>query len=655
MDVSQWVSEDFLDVVWGDRQGWVDIPTKVGQYWVPYHIKWPNEGVATLRLDAANRDEENVYFSCGMFRERGRNYDDLLKPAWLWADLDEVSPEVVPVPTLAWESSTERYQAMWKLTRSVKPEVWERLNQALSYSLGADKGGWDRTQVLRLPGTFNYKYPDHPPVRVMWYKPELMYSPRSIWDMVKGHALPVRAVGSGQLAKRPMPGKARALLRVPSDAVVAGERSDRMWELECLLAEAGWGEDEIYEAVSESAWNKWAGSRLEERQLRREIGKAIRHVGQKVTPMTPPLEGSKLAGPTEEPERFPSEHYDSFLAKNLPDPKWLVEDVWTAGSHGIIGGDPKTSKTGLALALALAVSSGKPFLGKYRVHTPGPVWFVQQENAPWMIQDRLRKLAYFYKLIPHQDVVREKADPGALGGYTIDIGFPENVPLRFSNNEGLNLSDEDHREMFENELKMQRPALVIIDPLYLAFGGADTDRATQMYPFIAWLLEMSNTYSTAIALVHHFGKKPTAPGSAQRRAGQRLLGSTTLHGWVDSALYCEHLDEDRPGWVGARVEPEFRSMAPRKPIEVHLRWGAPGELGMKCEVKRFDLTEMIVEAVTEEPGVTVVRLAERLGWDRRTVLGRARDSEMIEVTGGRGGRGGRGQSYRLFPNGNESD
>src|SRR5215471_16168658 len=112
MDVIDMEAEDFLDVVWGRRPGWVDLPSKVGQYWVPYHLRWPTDSEVTRRIDVCIRDQESLYFSAGMFAARGRQYEDMKSCEWLWADLDEVYPECEPPPTLAWESSPGRYQAM---------------------------------------------------------------------------------------------------------------------------------------------------------------------------------------------------------------------------------------------------------------------------------------------------------------------------------------------------------------------------------------------------------------------------------------------------------------------------------------------------------------------------------------------------------------
>lgn len=653
MDTTDWISEDFLDVVWGDRRGWVDLPAKVGQYWVPYHLRWPADSLVTRRINSCLEDRESLYFSAGMFTARGRNYEDMKPSDWLWADLDEVYPEVEPVPTLAWESSPERYQAMWKLDHRVGAEKWERINQALSYHLGADHGGWDRTQVLRLPFTQNWKYDGGPPVRMMWYRPDISYKAMDIWAIVRGSA-PARGVlTDGVIPRRDMPARARALLRVPADAVVEGERSDRLWELECLLAESGWGEEEIYAVVEQCAWNKWAGLHSGRVNLLRDIRRAIRHVRGKTPPtdlsegVGTQTEGLKAAEP-----KLPWIRYEKFLEMELPDPKWLVEDIWTAASHGIIGGEPKSSKTSIAMALALSVASGKPFLNRYKVHTPGPVLFIQEENAPWMMQDRLVKLARYYGLIGSGDYSLEKSGPGALGDYTIEIQFPTEVPLRFLNNFAFDLTDASHQDALVEAIDQVRPALVVLDPMYLIFGGISTDRAENLYPFLTWLLRVSNEYQCAIAILHHMGKRPQGSNvSVRTRAGQRLLGSTTLHGWVDSAIYCDQVDDPRTGWVGTHLECEFRSMEPQRPLDVRFMWGEPGGVAMKAEILKYDLTGAIVDLIRGEPGITAVQAAKRLEVDKRTVMGRARDSEEIVLEGGKRGAGYAWRMYLSSDNG----
>lgn len=678
-------AEDFLEIVYGEREGWIDIPAKVGQYWVPFHAEWPADGAVSRRIDSSLRDREDLYYSVAQFAERGRHIEDVLPSHWLWADLDEVHPtdaaKLGYLPTLAIESSPGRYQALWRINRELAPSSLEKLNRALSYALDADRGGWDLTQVLRIPGTRNFKYPEAPVVRLMWYKPELVYDPRKMWSTLKA-ALPpeeLMAATTVVIPRTGIPAKAKRLLRTPADHVVEGERSARLWELECLLAESGLGADEIFDLVWNCAWNKHRSVRSGRSVLLREITKAIKYVSRKAAlkdaatveavevtadrngkaselrqdKLGPEsgggAEGGDDLGELEgEVYKLPFVGYSSFMAMRMEEPKWLVKDIWAADSHGIIGGEPKTMKTTIAMALGLSVASGKPFLGKYPVGTQGPVLFVQEENAPWMMQDRLRKLARFYGLIRGRDAeVRpaRRADLARKGSVVVSLEFPDDVPFRVMNNAGFDLAEEEAREALWRECEELRPKLIVLDPLYLIVGDADQDRVFHLRPYLKWLMALRYEFGTAVVLVHHMRKKNLNAGAGHVRPGQNLLGSAILHGWVDSALYMGAREMDKVGWTSVVVDREFRSMAPQAPIEIDIAMGEPGGLEMKAEVRGFNIEDLIIKLVTEEEGITANELAARLEMDKRTLLSRCRGSEQLRVEQGRAGRG---FSHRIF-------
>jgi P4 family phage/plasmid primase-like protien len=86
----------------------------------------------------------------------------------LYADGDGAQvPERLPRPSAVVKSSAGRDQFYWRLSMPIPPEAGENLNRRLAYALGADKSGWDLTQLLRPPGTKNYKYADAPVVELL--------------------------------------------------------------------------------------------------------------------------------------------------------------------------------------------------------------------------------------------------------------------------------------------------------------------------------------------------------------------------------------------------------------------------------------------------------------------------------------------------------
>ena len=639
MNESDLDAEDFLELLWGDEECWVELPAKVNGYWVPYQLEWPpsRDTAVSLRIDQCLRDEEDLYYSVARFREKGRNIEHVLPTEWLWADLDAVHPSTAAkmglMPTIAVESSPGRYQALWRLTRRLRPRDTEKVNRGLTYALGADRGGWDLTQVLRIPDTRNFKYKGAPRVRMLWYKQELEYDPRAVWDAVRG-VVPAEelsgAVGM-KLPRRDIPRKAQQLLMAKTDEVVTGERSARLWELECLLAEAGCTEEEIYDLVVDTVWNKWRGQSTMRGRLLRDVSKAVRYVTRKAIAARKSVDQAVKAdsnGPDaphgDGADRLPFIKVSSFVSMKMEEPEWLVKDIWTAGSHGIIGGEPKTSKTTLALALGLSVASGTDFLGKYPCGDPGPVLIVQEENAPWLIQDRLKRLSRYMGI-------------KSFG-----------IPMWVLNNYGFDLSVEEHRDMLEGYVQEVQPRLVILDPLYLIFGPINASAMDQLQPFLKWIIQLRYKYGCAVAIVHHMGKQNE--GNQGRRAGQRLIGSATLHGFTDAALYTSKVDDLRSGWTRVLLEREFRAMEPQDAFEMAWHFDKPGTLGMQMEIESKSPEQQILDFVSTRDRSTVRQVAEATGFSTSTVRRYIDASQILGVKAQ-----GRGKAQWVYVNGGDPE
>jgi hypothetical protein len=116
--------------------------------------------------------EGNIYFCPNVFSKPHRRREVYIPSCWLYADLDDTEPirnDAELSPTIAVESSPGRYQGYWHVDKFLMRDVHDRLNKQLTYALDADKGGWDITQVLRVPGTINHKYAGKPEVKVLWH------------------------------------------------------------------------------------------------------------------------------------------------------------------------------------------------------------------------------------------------------------------------------------------------------------------------------------------------------------------------------------------------------------------------------------------------------------------------------------------------------
>ena len=119
-----------------------------------------------LRQEAARGRE--AYFCAHLLNGRRRIKENAAPLSASYVDGDGAKvPSSIPAPTATVESSPGREHFYWGLTEPVAPEFGELLNRRLALATGADKAGWDLTQLLRPPGTQNFKYAGAPMVRLL--------------------------------------------------------------------------------------------------------------------------------------------------------------------------------------------------------------------------------------------------------------------------------------------------------------------------------------------------------------------------------------------------------------------------------------------------------------------------------------------------------
>lgn len=499
----------------------------------------------------------DIYFTPCLFNEPNRRNESALPSRLLYADLDDVDPNTLALrPTIAIESSPGRWQGIWVLTRPLPVDKFRALNQRLTYATGADKGGWFPAKILRVPGTRNRKYPDSPRVRLAWFNKDV-YSPQEVLDFIKGEAdtytapavdstLPMlpntTAAHLRKRYKRKLGRRALKLLTVRT--VTKGEdRSARMWELENLCLDAGMTAEETLLLVQSCAYNKYAGQRREVRMLWTEISKAVAVRERREAadlgsePDEDAIEAQEDREDDDSTDRAPAKleptRLARYLAKDVRPPSWLVEEIWGRSAYGVWAGDFKTYKSTLLMDLAISVSSGRPFLGKFAVHRTGPVLYIQEENSHGFMHDRLHRIVQAKGL---GNAVHPNGRPSkAL------IEFGHDLDLQLLNLSGFDLTNEKHLTNLAEWCARYHPALVILDPLYRMAPGIDENSQAEMAPILNPLADISNQTDTALILAHHYNK-PHA-GNSHMRSGHRISGTSVFSRWWVSSVYAERAGE----------------------------------------------------------------------------------------------------------------
>lgn len=121
-----------------------------------------------------------VYFCAHLLTQQRRIKENAAPLAALYVDGDGAKVGAgMPEPTATVESSPGREQFWWALSEPVMPKEGEELNRGLAYAMGADRSGWDLTQLLRVPGTRNHKYVNVPLVELGQLS-ERRYDPRDL-------------------------------------------------------------------------------------------------------------------------------------------------------------------------------------------------------------------------------------------------------------------------------------------------------------------------------------------------------------------------------------------------------------------------------------------------------------------------------------------
>jgi len=285
----------------------------------------------------------------------------------------------------------------------------------------------------------------------------------------------------------------------------------------------------------------------------------------------------------------------------------------------------------VALAIALSVASGRPFLGKYEVGVQGPVLFVQEENPQGMLQSWMRKLSASYGMLGDSDVRVKTAGHGALSKMSLEIDMPADVPLWMLDNWGFDLSVDEHWGLLQGYIEEIKPVLIILDPLDLVFGPIDLNSVGQLQPILRRIIKLRYAYNCGVMVVHHMHKQ--SQNTTGRRAGQRLLGSAALHGFVDSALYTSRLEAEDEGWSRVKIEPEFRAVQPQKPMELAWHFGQGTEAEFKIGGSQSEIGDKILELMGNRKRIAIPSLSRELGIRSEKMRRDVRNDARLRLVG----------------------
>jgi len=140
---------------------------------------------AEWALEKSGQDGREVYFCAHLLAQARRVKENAAEISTLYAEYDGGGdvPTGELEPSAVVESSPGHYHCYWRLSTAIPPTVAEGLNERIARATGADPSGGDLTQLLRVPGTTNKKYPEEPVVQFTEVS-EISYVPRELDEML---------------------------------------------------------------------------------------------------------------------------------------------------------------------------------------------------------------------------------------------------------------------------------------------------------------------------------------------------------------------------------------------------------------------------------------------------------------------------------------
>ena len=216
----------------------------------------------------------------------------------------------------------------------------------------------------------------------------------------------------------------------------------------------------------------------------------------------------------EEPSEFLASEFE-----NQPDYEqgWLVDDMVPDDDAILNQGDGGAGKTTTMLQLAVAVATGRDWLGMSTGVIPKRVLFFSCEERSQKIRMRIKPIL-----------------DGASSPYDGEVTWADLTKLKIvaladrdamiavKDTAGRIIATEMYR-YFAKKIEEHKPALVIVDSLYDTYAGDENTRA-QVRQFVGMLRRFTGKFGCALIMLGH----PSLTGMA---SGSGTSGST---GWRNS-------------------------------------------------------------------------------------------------------------------------
>lgn len=190
---------------------------------------------------------------------------------------------------------------------------------------------------------------------------------------------------------------------------------------------------------------------------------------------------------------------NQLIFSDISEPEWIVKDFISEHGVTLFFGEPKSSKTILAVYLALCVANEIDFLGQ--PVKQGRVLYIDEENGKYSMKDKFKRVAEAFSL--SLSLVRSNNFLEYIDMFTnnIDLMIFKNIKL-----EGSKASE--WQKNLKEYIEERKPTLVIIDSL-VRFMEGDENSANDIRKVFEFIKPFKN--KTCFLILHHTPKGGSTP------------------------------------------------------------------------------------------------------------------------------------------------
>ena len=498
MDIERGKREAFFRIAYGQNRGIVCLAFMKADTKKSFReefFNYPEQLGAMLDAVEQNLHGHNIYFCPQIFDRPSRKKEHVSLTPNAWADLDLCHPdEMLVEPSLIVESSPDRYQAIWAFESPLDPDDAEDISRRIAYKhadSGADISGWDLTQLLRVPGTYNYKYAMNVPTvqvlqasRNLYRASDFKDYPESAGFVKVNIPIPrdedLPSDVDELLQKNRLKLNPRIWQLYNEEPTV--DWSKALWNLQMLLFEAGYSREEVFVIAREAKCNKYVRDGRPLYMLWKEVVRSETRALTHQNLLVPKPETLVSLMTTEERNRV----------DNLPETFVERYQKW-ASSLGDAA--PQYHQAGAFICLSSLLSGSVRLPTSYGTIIPN-VWFMILADTTLTRKTTAMDIAM--ELVEEVDKNIVMATDGSIEGLLTSLATRPGKPSIFLRDEFTGLLEQMVKKeymagmpelltkLYDGKMQkriLRKETIEVRDPRLIVFAGGIKDKTTQLLTY----------------------------------------------------------------------------------------------------------------------------------------------------------------------------